>query len=277
MKNDKILGRGLKDLLFENTVDEIQEGERIIEVPLVDITPNPFQPRRIFDPEKINDLAQSIAEHGVFQPIIIKQVKDGYMIVSGERRFRAAKQVGLKTIPAIIRAYNPQKVAEISLVENLQREDLSPIEEAEAYSNIMRSMEMTQKELADKIGKSRSYVTNVVGLLNLPDEVQDMLLEKKISMAHARVLSKLDNVHRIKQLANKIILEGMSVRQIELLAQNEDKANKQKREPKPKAFVMYEQTLKERAGLKAHVSKNKITISVKDEQALKELVERLLK
>lgn len=276
MKNDKALGRGLKDLLFENVIDEIQDGERILEIPLKEITPNPFQPRRIFDPEKINDLAQSINEHGVFQPIIIKQVKDGYMIVSGERRFRAAKQVGLTTIPAIVRAYDPQKVAEISLVENLQREDLSPIEEAEAYSSIMRSMEMTQKELADKIGKSRSYVTNVLGLLNLPEDVQGMLLDKKISMAHARVLSKLDNLARIKLLANRIVNEGLSVRQIEQLAQTEAKANKQKREAKPLTFMMYEQALKQNAGLKASVTKNKLTINVKDENELKKLVEKLL-
>ncbi|MDY0346977.1 MAG: ParB/RepB/Spo0J family partition protein [Acholeplasma sp.] len=275
--NSKVLGRGLKDLLLENAVDDIQEGEKIIEIKIEQISPNPYQPRRIFDPEKINELAQSISEHGIFQPIIVKAQKDGYMIVSGERRYRAAKQVGLKTIPSIIRAYDPGKVAEISLVENLQRENLSPIEEAEAYSTIMRTMEITQKTLAEKIGKSRSYVTNIIGLLNLPEEVQTMLLTSQISMAHARVLSKLDDALRIKELAKKIVEQDLSVRQIEAMAQKEEKTNKQKREPKPKVFLEYEHTLKQNLGLKTTVTNKKLVISYKSAEELEALVEKLLK
>ena len=275
--NSKVLGRGLKDLLLENALDDIQEGEKIIEIKIEQISPNPYQPRRIFDPEKINELAQSISEHGVFQPIIVKAQKDGYMIVSGERRYRAAKQVGLKTIPSIIRAYDPGKVAEISLVENLQRENLSPIEEAEAYSTIMRTMEITQKTLAEKIGKSRSYVTNIIGLLNLPEEVQTMLLTSQISMAHARVLSKLDDALRIKELAKKIVEQDLSVRQIEAMAQKEGKTNKQKREPKPKVFLEYEHTLKQNLGLKTTVTNKKLVISYKSAEELEALVEKLLK
>lgn len=275
--NSKVLGRGLKDLLLENALDDIQEGEKIIEIKIEQISPNPYQPRRIFDPEKINELAQSISEHGVFQPIIVKAQKDGYMIVSGERRYRAAKQVGLKTIPSIIRAYDPGKVAEISLVENLQRENLSPIEEAEAYSTIMRTMEITQKTLAEKIGKSRSYVTNIIGLLNLPEEVQTMLLTSQISMAHARVLSKLDDALRIKELAKKIVEQDLSVRQIEAMAQKEEKTNKQKREPKPKVFLEYEHTLKQNLGLKTTVTNKKLVISYKSAEELEALVEKLLK
>lgn len=275
--NSKVLGRGLKDLLLENALDDIQEGEKIIEIKIEQISPNPYQPRRIFDPEKINELAQSISEHGIFQPIIVKAQKDGYMIVSGERRYRAAKQVGLKTIPSIIRAYDPGKVAEISLVENLQRENLSPIEEAEAYSTIMRTMEITQKTLAEKIGKSRSYVTNIIGLLNLPEEVQTMLLTSQISMAHARVLSKLDDALRIKELAKKIVEQDLSVRQIEAMAQKEEKTNKQKREPKPKVFLEYEHTLKQNLGLKTTVTNKKLVISYKSVEELEALVEKLLK
>lgn len=275
--NSKVLGRGLKDLLLENALDDIQEGEKIIEIKIEQISPNPYQPRRIFDPEKINELAQSISEHGVFQPIIVKAQKDGYMIVSGERRYRAAKQVGLKTIPSIIRAYDPGKVAEISLVENLQRENLSPIEEAEAYSTIMRTMEITQKTLSEKIGKSRSYVTNIIGLLNLPEEVQTMLLTSQISMAHARVLSKLDDALRIKELAKKIVEQDLSVRQIEAMAQKEEKTNKQKREPKPKVFLEYEHTLKQNLGLKTTVTNKKLVISYKSAEELEALVEKLLK
>jgi ParB family chromosome partitioning protein len=199
------------------------------------------------------------------------------MIVSGERRYRAAKQVGLKTIPSIIRAYDPGKVAEISLVENLQRENLSPIEEAEAYSTIMRTMEITQKTLSEKIGKSRSYVTNIIGLLNLPEEVQTMLLTSQISMAHARVLSKLDDALRIKELAKKIVEQDLSVRQIEAMAQKEEKTNKQKREPKPKVFLEYEHTLKQNLGLKTTVTNKKLVISYKSAEELEALVEKLLK
>ncbi|MBM7452956.1 ParB family chromosome partitioning protein [Acholeplasma morum] len=275
--NSKVLGRGLKDLLLENTIDDVLEGEKIVEIAIEEITANPYQPRRVFDPEKINDLAQSIAEHGIFQPIIVKAVKDGYMIVSGERRYRAAKQVGLKTVPSIIRSYDPGKVAEISLVENLQRENLSPIEEAEAYANIMRTMEITQKSLSEKIGKSRSYVTNILGLLNLPEEVQTMLLNNELSMAHARVLSKLDDSLRIKQLARKIIEQDLSVRQIEALAQKEEKTNKQKREPKAKVYVTYEQTLKDKLGMKTTVTDKKLVINYKSLKELEELVEKLSK
>jgi ParB family chromosome partitioning protein len=154
--------RTLTDLLHEHHVDDVLEGETIEEIRLDEIKPNPFQPRRIFDEEKIDELAQSIKEHGVFQPIILKKVKTGYIIVSGERRYRAALKVGLSTIPSIIRQYEEAKVAEIALAENLQRENLTPIEEAEAYKIIMKSLKLTQVELAKKVGKSRSHVTNTL-------------------------------------------------------------------------------------------------------------------
>lgn len=269
--------RSLKDLLKEEMIDEIQEGEQVEEILLTKISSNPFQPRKVFDQEKLDELAQSILEHGVFQPIILKEVKDGYMIVSGERRYRAAKQNGLKTIPAIIRDYDQSKVAELALVENLQRENLNPIEEAEAYGNIMRSMQLTHKQLADKIGKSRSYVTNVLGLLNLPEDVQVMLYHNEISMGHARVLSKLDDPKRIKELAERIVKQNLSVRQIEAIAQGEIKTNQQKREPKPNIYLAYEKELKEHLGYKATITDKRVTIRVKNENELEELLNILLK
>lgn len=269
--------RSLKDLLKEEMIDEIQEGEQVEEILLTKISSNPFQPRKVFDQEKMDELAQSIAEHGVFQPIILKEVKDGYMIVSGERRYRAAKQNGLKTIPSIIRDYDQSKVAELALVENLQRENLNPIEEAEAYGNIMRSMQLTHKQLADKIGKSRSYVTNVLGLLNLPEDVQVMLYHNEISMGHARVLSKLDDPKRIKELAERIVKQNLSVRQIEAIAQGEVKTNQQKREPKPNIYLAYEKELKDHLGYKATVTDKRVTIRVKNENELEELLNILLK
>jgi ParB family chromosome partitioning protein len=269
--------RGLKDLLKEETVDQIQEGEQVKEISIHLISPNPFQPRRNFDQEKLDELASSIAEHGVFQPIILKEIPNGYMIVSGERRYRAAKQNGLETIPAIVRNYDQSEVAELSLVENLQREDLNPIEEAEAYQHIMRSMELTQKQLAEKIGKSRSYVTNVLGLLNLPEEVKDMVNNNGLSMGHARVLSKLDDPKRIKELAIRIVSQNLSVRQIEALSQTEGKTNKQAREPKPYIFTQYEKELKDHLGYKTVVTDKKVTIKVKNEEELEELLKLLLK
>jgi ParB family transcriptional regulator, chromosome partitioning protein len=274
MKEDK-KPRSFSDLLAEHHVDDVLEGEVIEDISLSEIKPNPFQPRRIFDEEKINELAQSIKEHGVFQPIILKKVKQGYIIVSGERRFRAATQIGLKAIPSIIRAYEESKVAEIALAENLQRENLTPIEEAEAYRVVMNNLHLTQAELAQKIGKSRSHVTNILGLLNLPDEVQKLLLTSQISMGHARALSKMENEKKIIKLAHLIIEKQLSVRQIEELTTIEEKTNKIKRE-RPQKYITEEKKLSEHFGSKIRIDDKKIVIYVKEDK-LEETIERLLK
>jgi ParB family chromosome partitioning protein len=274
MSEDK-KARTFTDLLQEHRVDEVLEGEVIEEIALSDIKSNPFQPRRVFDEEKINELAQSIKEHGVFQPIILKRVKQGYIIVSGERRFRAALKVGLKTIPSIIRQYEEAKVAEIALAENLQRENLTPIEEAEAYKVIMKNMNLTQTELALKVGKSRSHVTNTLGLLNLPQEVQDLLLTNQISMGHARALSKLENAHKIIKLAHQIIDKQLSVRQIEELTKIEEKTNKIERK-KTTRYQSEEKKLSFIMGQRVRIDEKKIVIYVKENQ-LDEMIERLLK
>lgn len=274
MSEDK-KARTFTDLLQEHRVDEVLEGEIIEEIALGDIKSNPFQPRRVFDEDKINELAQSIKEHGIFQPIILKKVKQGYIIVSGERRFRAALKVGLKTIPSIIRQYEEAKVAEIALAENLQRENLTPIEEAEAYKVIMKNMNLTQAELAIKVGKSRSHVTNTLGLLNLPQEVQNLLLSNQISMGHARALSKLENPQKIIKLAHQIIDKQLSVRQIEELTKIEEKTNKIERK-KTTRYHLEEKRLSLVMGQRVKIDEKKIVIYVKDDK-LDELVERLLK
>lgn len=274
MKDEKV-ARTLSDLLQEHHVDDVLEGEIIDEIQLAQIKPNPFQPRRLFDEEKINELAQSIKEHGVFQPIILKKVKQGYIIVSGERRYRAAQIVGLKTIPSIIRQYEESKIAEIALAENLQRENLTPIEEAEAYKVVMNSLKLTQADLAKKIGKSRSHVTNTLGLLNLPDEVQQMLLTNHISMGHARALSKLENVNQIIKLANQIVEKQLSVRQIEELTKVEIKTNQIKRIIDPK-YKNQEKQLSDLFGQRIKINDHKIVIYCKDEK-LNEIIERLMK
>ncbi len=272
---DEIKARTFSDLLSEHHVDEVLEGEVIDEIQLSEIKPNPFQPRRIFDEDKINELAQSIKEHGVFQPIILKKVKQGYIIVSGERRFRAAQKVGLKSIPSIVRQYEESKVAEIALAENLQRENLTPIEEAEAYKIVMNNLHLTQAELASKIGKSRSHVTNTLGLLNLPQEVQQMLLSSQISMGHARALSKLENEKKIIKLAHLIIEKQLSVRQIEELTKIEVKTNEIKRKVQPK-YVIQEKQLTSLFGQKIKIDDKKIVIYCKEDK-LFETIERLLK
>jgi ParB family chromosome partitioning protein len=274
MKDEK-KARTLSDLLQEHHVDDVLEGEVIDEISLIEIKPNPFQPRRIFDEEKINELAQSIKEHGVFQPILLKRVKQGYIIVSGERRYRAAQKVGLKTIPSIIRQYEEAKVAEIALAENLQRENLTPIEEAEAYKVVMGSLKLTQAELATKIGKSRSHVTNMIGLLNLPQEVQQMLLTNQISMGHARALSKLENENKIIKIAKSIIEKQLSVRQVEDLTKIEEKTNKMKRKFEPK-YSEQEKQLSISLGHKIKIDDKKIVIYLKEDE-IDEVIERLLR
>lgn len=274
MKEDK-KPRTLNDLLKEHHVDDVLDGEVIDEISLNEIKPNPFQPRRIFDQEKIDELAQSIREHGIFQPIIIKKIKKGYIIVSGERRYRAAQQVGLNTIPSIVRQYEESKVAEIALAENLQRENLTPIEEAEAYKVVMNHLNLTQTELAHKIGKSRSHVTNMLGLLNLPAETQDMLLTGQISMGHARALSKLESTTQINKLARLILAKQLSVRQVEVLTQSEDKTNKIRRTPKTR-YVSEEKQLTSYLKHKVRIDDKKIIIYY-GENELNSMLDRLLK
>lgn len=261
MKDEKV-ARTLSDLLQEHHVDDVLEGEIIDEIFLTEIKPNPFQPRRIFDEEKIDELAQSIKEHGVFQPIIVKKVKQGYIIVSGERRFRAVQRVGLNTIPSIVRQYEESKVAEIALAENLQRENLTPIEEAEAYKVVMNNLKLTQAELAVKIGKSRSHVTNTLGLLNLPEEVQQMLLKSQISMGHARALSKLEDTKQIIKLANRIVEKQLSVRQIEELTKIEVKTNQIKRTVEHK-YRKQEKQLSELYGQRIKIDDKRSLFTVK--------------
>lgn len=277
MKEDKRIGRSLADLMSEHRLDEVLDGETIVEVNLAEIEPNPYQPRRIFNDDKIDELASSIKEHGVFQPIILKKVKDNnYIIVAGERRFRASKKIGFSKIPAIIRAYQEEKVAEIALVENLQREDLTAIEEANAYLNVMAHLKMTQAELAQRLGKSRTHITNIIGLLVLPETVQEMILKRQISMGHARALSKLDSSQRIEELARKIITEGLSVRAIEEATQTETKKINIVRRSKPVVYSQYEKKLLKQLGIKTKISETKIVFEFNDEELLKKIMDKLL-
>lgn len=228
MNKDELIKRGLEDLLKENRIDDL-EKEEVVEIEVDKISPNPFQPRRHFDEQALNELADSIRINGVLQPVIVKKVSNGYLLVAGERRCRATKIAGFSTVPAIIRDYNNQYLAELALLENIQREDLTIVEEAEAYQNAIQSLNLTHLELAQKIGKSRSYVSNALGILTLPTEVLNEINQGNISMGHARSLSKLKDVSRIKKIAIMIIEEHLTVRDIENMVKKEKKKKEIKR------------------------------------------------
>ena len=213
----KALGRGLEQLFTNERIDfdsfekgiinDATKHDEIVEIPLSEIRSNPYQPRKEFDEEALQEFAESIKEHGVIQPIIVKKSIKGYELIAGERRTRASKLAGKETIPAIVREFNDQEMMEIALIENIQRENLNPIEEAEAFEQIIKTSQITQDEAAKKFGKSRSYITNILGLLRLPERTRKYVTENKITMGHARALSKLSDADEINSLAERIIKE----------------------------------------------------------------------
>lgn len=279
----KALGRGLEQLFndeglnfdtIENSIiEEAKTNDQIVEINLSELRANPYQPRKNFDEEALNELASSIKEHGVFQPIIVKKSIKGYEIIAGERRFRASKLAGMQTIPAIVKDFSDEEMMQIALLENLQRENLTSIEEAKAYKSIIESMNITQDELAKKVGKSRSHVTNILGLLKLPASVQDMVLYNKLSMGHARVLSKLDDPKTIEDLAQRVITEDLSVRKLEsLVYDNEEKEVKTKKNTNNEYKYM-ENFLKEKLGTNVKINNNKISIKFSNVQDLNRILE----
>ena len=283
----RALGKGLEELfnaenlelekLEQRIISETSKDE-IVEINLKELRPNPYQPRKIFDQAALDELSNSIKEYGVFQPIIVKKSIKGYEIIAGERRVKAAEIAGLLTIPAIIRDFSDEQMMQIALIENLQREDLSAIEEANAYKEIINSLQITQEELSQKIGKSRSHVTNMLGLLKLPKIVQDMILQGNISMGHARVLSKLEDKNQIELLARKIIADGMSVRELERLVDLNFRRSTpiKNRNRETNAELKYIETLmKEKFGSKVVLTKSKIQISYDSINDLNRILEIL--
>ena len=229
------LGKGL-DALFPSNVDintlggdvSHETSEKIIEMKINDIEPNVNQPRKNFDDEKIDDLAASIAEHGVLQPIIVAKKDDYYQIIAGERRWRASKKAGLKTIPAIVRDYDEKKIREVALIENIQRQDLNAIETAKAIKELMEEHALTQEELAKTLGKSRSAIANTLRILNLDERVQEMVQEGKLTEGHARTLASIESPQKQYKLAMDIINLDLSVRDAEELTKEEKAATKKK-------------------------------------------------
>ncbi|EAF1440757.1 ParB/RepB/Spo0J family partition protein [Listeria monocytogenes] len=212
----KGLGKGINALF--NNVDTNEET--VQNIVIKEIKPNPYQPRKIFDAKAINELRDSIKIHGVLQPIILRNTDKGYEIVVGERRYRAAKEAKLKEIPAVVRDLTEEEMMELSVIENLQREDLSPLEEAESYQFLMKKLGLTQAKLAERVGKSRPYIANFVRLLTLPEEVQVMLRDGSLSAGHGRVLLGLKLKKNIVPTAKKAVAQGLTVRQLEDVINN---------------------------------------------------------
>lgn len=284
----KALGKGLEQL-FSNEVIDFDNFEQeivasasrndIVEIPLEEIRSNPYQPRKSFNEESIKELADSIKEYGIVQPIIVKKAVKGYELIAGERRTKAARVAGLEAIPAIIKEFDDQEMMEIALVENIQREDLNPIDEAKAYENIINMNHMTQDEFARRFGKSRSHVTNMLGLLKLPGATKKLVEENKISMGHARSLSKLSDETLVNELADKIITENLSVRDLEHMISESDlpKNNKitRKSDEKNMHYSIYEKIMREKIGSKVKIKENKIEIPFDREKDLERILEIL--
>lgn len=272
------LGKGI-NALFTNM--EAGKDDAIQEIKLKELRPNPYQPRKVFVPEAIEELKQSIIEHGILQPIIARKSIKGYEIVVGERRFRAAKEAGLKTVPVVVRELTEQQMMELAILENLQREDLNPIEEAAAYQSLLEKLELTQEQLAKRLGKSRPHIANHIRLLTLPEEIQLYISEGKISMGHGRTLLGLKKKDLLKKVVDKIIKERMNVRQLEqyinLLNDNVSRETVPPSKPKKDIFIKErEHSLRERFGTPVTISQSKKKGKIEIEFFSKEDLERIL-
>ena len=279
----RALGRGLEELFNSEVLDYNTVEEKIVNdstkdevtmVKLNELRSNPYQPRKVFDEQALEELASSIKEHGVIQPIIVKKSIKGYEIIAGERRAKASQLAGLEEIPAIIRDFNDTQMMEIALLENLQRENLSAIEEANAYKKLQETLSLTQEDLAKRLGKSRSHITNMLGLLTLPQDIQEEVNNKNISMGHARELSKLEDKDKVKKLAKRVIEDGISVRKLEELSQEKEiiKTNPQ-RNKTPNEYSYLQEELSEKLGTKVVIKKNKIEINFVNTNDLNRLLD----
>lgn len=280
------LGRGLGALLGE-TAGEVHsdspDAGSLLNLSISSVRPNPNQPRRSFDEDELEELADSIRQNGILQPIVVRPVGDSYQIVAGERRYTAAKRVGLATIPAVVKEVSDKEMLQLALIENLQRSDLNPLEAAQGYKVLMEQHGLTQEELGKVLSKSRPAIANALRLLELPSEVQDLLSDGTITAGHARaILSLPDDDSRIA-LAHRVVREGLSVRQTEMLGSKVFVKNPSQpvaREPKPKSFASAAKTLRESLSTKVTVrtvrGRNKIEIEFGNEAELDELVKKIL-
>lgn len=269
------LGRGLAALL--EGADATAESE-LTELPVKQIRPNPFQPRQHFDPERLRELSDSIRQQGVIQPILVRRSAEGYELLAGERRLRATQMAGYDTIPALVKSADDREALEVALLENLQREDLNPMEEARAYRRLQAEFELTQDEVAQRVGKDRSSVTNMLRLLKLPAPLQADIESGRLSMGHARALLALDSEAAQQRLRDQILAEGLSVRE------TEDQVRAQKRRrvakpPKPAHLEAIETALNQRFGARVAIKpgrkRGKIEITYQGEEDLQRLLDLL--
>lgn len=286
------LGKGLDSLIpvvetpvstkkkKENDINALKEGEAPVMVKITKVEPNRQQPRKKFDEDALLELADSIKQYGLLQPILVQDRKTYYEIIAGERRWRASKLAGLKEVPVIIRNYSEQEIVEISLIENIQREDLNPIEEAQAYKRLLTEFNLKQDEVADRVSKSRTAVTNSMRLLKLCDEVQQMVIENMITTGHARAILSVEDPTEQYALAQRIFDEKLSVREVEKLVRNLGKPAKEKKNVDKSMDVIYEdiqEKLKNTLGTKVAItSKGNGTGKIEIEFYSNEELERLI-
>lgn len=247
------LGRGIEALFDDNP--EFDATEDVVDLALVDIRPNPYQPRQQFDEQRLQELADSIAENGVFQPIIVRQSVNGYEIIAGERRCRASKLAKKTTVPAIVRKFDEGQMMEVAVLENLQREDLTPLEEAQAYEMLQKNLGLTQAEISKRMGKSRPYIANYLRLLTLPVKTKRLLQRGDLSMGQGRTLLGLKDKQGIDALAKRIVKEDLSVRQVEaLVAKLNTKPQRVHKGQHKSAFITAsEQQLAAKLGLSVNI------------------------
>ncbi len=279
------LGRGLESLLPGSQVDQSSPAE----IAVGEIRPNPYQPRTDFDEEKLRELATSIEEHGVIQPIVVRRRDDeSFELVAGERRLRAAKLAGLEVIPAVIGEFTDGQVMELAVVENLQREDLNPIEEAQAYQTLIEQFGLTQEQLAARLGKSRPHISNTLRLLNLPEALQELVVQGQLTAGHARALLSIDQPSEQQKAAQRILSKGLSVRQAEeLVRTSQDDTGMQVKRRKTAAhqvddpeMLLLEDQLRQTLGtpvrIQAVKNKGTITIEFYGQEDLTRIFERIV-
>lgn len=283
-KNNARLGKGLSSIFGQDVskvLDDIQNGDMEVErqeqskIPVDEIRPNPYQPRKVFDDEALKELSSSIKQHGVFTPILVKKSIQGYDLIAGERRLRASKLAGLQDIPAIIVDFDDQEMMEIALLENIQREDLNVIEEAKAYEKLIQRLGYTQEQLAHRVGKSREHITNLLRLLKLPEDVQEYVVSKQLSMGHVRALLGLKTEASMRKVAKQAIDQGLSVRKVEQIVKD---TNNKKTVEKPKEDIYVKaakEKLQEFFQTSVSISKNAISIHYENKEDLNRVLELL--
>jgi ParB family transcriptional regulator, chromosome partitioning protein len=275
MNKKLALGKGLGALIPEELIKEEKQNQLMISINL--IKSNEDQPRKMFDDEKIAELSQSIKEHGIIQPIILNRSGKEYIIIAGERRWRAAKLLGLKKVPAVIMDLSEKNILEISLIENIQRQDLNPIEEAIAYKKLLTDFNLTQEELSQRIGKSRTAISNTIRLTNLCDAVKQYLIEEVISEGHGRVLLSIEDEKLQCEIAQKVIDENLSVRELENIIKNINSKKKEKTREINPYYKDITEKLQDYLGTKVNISnknnKGKIEIEYYSNEDLERILE----